>query len=81
MNTPDMREHRKLQSIKDRIEAVEDFIEFLNDGEWKVCRVHGFEVKEELTLDKRLIYSFCGINYDAIEDEKEQAVKWALNRQ
>lgn len=79
MNAPDMTEHRKLQSYQDKIEGIEDFIEMLKDGGWKVCLVYQGYVQRELTLDSAFVYSLYGIDTGALEDEKKRAVEWALN--
>jgi hypothetical protein len=81
MNAPAMTEHKKLRELQDRVEVLHDFLQLLDmQGYSIVLRDSYGEITETLDTSGGYVYNYFGIDPSALEVEREQAVRWALEQ-
>ena len=82
MTAPKMTEHKRLQSYQDKLEAIRDFIGWMMRDGYSICRLnqYGEMVGDEITPTDAWLYNYFGIDQAALEAEREQAVRYALDR-
>lgn len=76
MNRPDLPEHRKIKACQDRLETVQNFIDYLYRNGYAITK-DGSDIHETRTGNK-LPYFFFEINEAKLEQEKTQAVEWLM---
>ena len=79
INAPAMTEHKKLAQLQDRVETLQSFLGFLADAEYRLVRYNDYgELTEELDVSGHYIFDYFGIDPAALEAEREEAVRYAL---
>ena len=69
----DYPEHEKLKAIKDRSQAIGEFIEWLGDNDMAVCEFSGGNVDRWWPTGQpinKLLARYFEIDLDRLEDEK-----------
>lgn len=80
--TPLMTEHRKMQKQAEVVDALLSFVHGLNNSGWTVHSVDRYgEIQETLDLTDEFVYHWLGIDTEALEVEREQAVRYVLECQ
>lgn len=71
---PDLKEHKKMEQVRDRLETVEDFMMWLYRNGYVIEGDKG-----TITPDHKLPYAYFSIDEEQLEKEKQQAVNWLLH--
>lgn len=78
MTAPKMTEHRKLAQLQDRVECLQSFLSYLATLDWQICQVYQGEVTDRIEMNGTFVYRYFGLDPDALEAEREQAVRYVL---
>lgn len=76
MNRPNLPEHRKVKACQDRLETVQNFIDYIYRNGYVITK-DGVEIYET-KMGRKLPYFFFEIDEAGLEQEKLQAVEWLM---